>query len=115
MTCTQKSTTLFDKLPTSAFEQILALLNDEDIAPFHLASKYLFSRVYEYIRHGRENSRQERERRIKQLYGNSYMNAPRWVLDGRYEYIRRIYMKLKPRFYRLALFVGRMTPKRGQY
>ena len=113
MTSTKNSLTPFDKLPTSVFEQILNLLNDEVIAPFHLVSKYLFSRVYEYIRHGRENSRRERERRIKQLYGNSYMNAPRWVLAGRYEYIRRIYMKLKPRFYRLALFVGRITPKEG--
>ena len=76
MTSTKNSLTPFDKLPTSVFEQILNLLNDEDIAPFHLVSKYLFSRVYEYIRHGRENSRRELERRIKQLYGNSYMNAP---------------------------------------
>ena len=39
MTHTKKSVTLFDKLPTSAFELVLDLLNDEDIPPFHLVSK----------------------------------------------------------------------------
>ena len=98
MTCTQKSTTLFDKLPTSAFEQILALLNDEDIAPFHLVSRSIFSRVYEYIRHGRENSRIEREKCIKELYGKNHKKAPTSILSRRHEYIRNIHVNLNHRF-----------------
>ena len=38
----KKSVTLFDKLPTSAFELVLDLLNDEDIPPLHLVSKSIF-------------------------------------------------------------------------
>ena len=60
MTSAEESFTLFDRLPTSAFEQVLNLLNDEDIPPFHLVCKSIFNRVYEYIRHGREYSRRER-------------------------------------------------------
>ena len=104
---------MFDKLPTSAFELVLDLLNDEDIPPFHLVSKSIFSRVYEYIRHGRENSRRERERSIIELYGDNYLRAPISVISARHHYVRRLHVNLKPRFYRLALIVGRVLPREG--
>ena len=52
----QISSTPFDQLPDTTFEKIIDYLDDADIPPFHVASKAIFLRIYEYVRHGREKA-----------------------------------------------------------
>ena len=50
------SPTPFDKLPDAIFEKIIDYLDDGDIPPFHVVSRAIFLRLYEYIRHGRKRA-----------------------------------------------------------
>ena len=114
MSYTEQGTTSFDHLPTVTFEHILDNLNDQDIAAFHLVSRTIFKRVYEYIRHGRETSRKDRDRCIRFNYPVNPETHSSEAKLAREEYIRQFYVNLKPRFYQLIIYVGRVLPKEAR-
>ena len=104
----------FDDLPTVVFERILDELNDQDIAPFHLVSRNCFKRTYEYIRHGREQSRAERERDFTRFYSQDSAEVSQSVNAARKEYVRYHHINRRPRFYQLIIYVGRILPREGE-
>ena len=114
MTRVSESITSFDDLPTVAFERILDNLNDQDIAPFHLVSKRIFQRTYEYIRHGREQSRKDREKDYRRFYPNDPPGVSPEVHASRRDYVRYHHVNLRPRFYQLIIYVGRVLPREGE-
>ena len=94
-----------DHLPTPIFEKILNYLDDEDIPALHLVSRDIYSRVYEYIRHGREWSRIEREKCLRNLYSTDLNDISPETQLHRNEYVRQMHVALKTRFYALTIVV----------
>lgn len=108
----QLSSTPFDKLPDAIFEKIIDYLDDGDIPPLHVTSGAIFLRLYEYIRHGREKSHQNRDRNLPtRSPEEDTARVPLIVQVNFSERTRRVYVNLKPRYYQLLIIVGRVLSK----
>ena len=108
----QISSTPFDQLPDTTFEKIIDYLDDADIPPFHVASKAIFLRIYEYVRHGREKSQHNSNRHLSARDTDERIARLPLIIHVDFsEHTRRVYVNLKPRFYKFLIIVGRVLSR----
>ena len=67
MTEIKSPTSFLEILPDGFLEKLFVILCVEYLIVVHTTSKVLFERCHEFIRHGREHSRLNRKRYLKQV------------------------------------------------
>ena len=103
----------FQHLPAQIADKILSQLSDTDLAALHVASRSTFCLCYEYLRHGREASRRQREKDFQQRYAgkvNHLAPIEKHRQSKAYlDLVRRDHMRKYPRFYALSIQIERLT------
>ena len=94
-------------------DRILGLLSDPDLTALHVTSRSIFEVFYEYLRHGREKSRIQREKYFDENYATKLnVSSPliKHQLHQAYsDLVRREHVRKYPRFYILCIDIERLT------
>ena len=103
----------FQDLPAQIADNILSQLSDTDLAALHVANTSTFGLCYEYLRHGREASRRQREKDFQERYAGKVNDLPLIERHGQsrayLDLVRRDHMRKYPRFYALSIQIERLT------